>query len=96
MPGSILDNLPPSLQYLKDPALRYGVHQFVGDVDEFLSAATSDEMSELAEIAARVLSEDHYPIVLQFIKEYQITEYPDAACLYFLFGVLDYAGLKFA
>lgn len=95
MPESILDRLPVSLQYLKDPALKYGVYQFVSDIDGFLGTATSEEMAELTSVGDRVHSEKHYPMILEFIKEYPITEHPDSACLYFLFGVLDYAGIKF-
>ena len=52
-------------------------------------------MEELAAIAERVLLNDDFPRVLAFLDEYPITDTHESACLYALFGVMDYADLQF-
>jgi hypothetical protein len=91
----VLSQLPDDLSYLIAPALKYG--RFHPDVQmiQFLGRATSDELEELAMIADRVLANNHYPAVICFLDQYPIDVYQEAANLYFLFGVLDYADLHF-
>jgi hypothetical protein len=92
----VLAKLPADLAYLAAPALKYGCHQFDEEIFNFLDHATDDEMSELAAIAERVRLHGHYSIVNQWLDEFPITNFREAACLYFLFGVMDCADLDFA
>ena len=91
----ILAELPTELAYLVGPAMRYGVHRFDAQVDEFLSSASEAEMDELARLAERVRLNEHYPKVNEWLRRYKMTEYREAANLYFMFGVMDAADLKF-
>lgn len=91
----VLAQIPDHLSYLVAPALKYGRYQFDQEIFDFLEHATSDEMEELAMTAERVLINNHYPEVNRFLDQYQITVYQEAAHLYYLFGVLDYADLQF-
>jgi hypothetical protein len=93
-PGILL-KLSPDLHYLIGPALHYGKHQWDHEIFDFLDHATETEMGELAALAERVLWNDDYPRVLAFLHEHPITEAHEAACLYNLFGVMDYADLQF-
>lgn len=91
----ILAELPDELSYLVEPALEYGRFQFDEHIFSFLDSATPEQMDELASIAERVRLNDHYPAVNRFLDQYPVTDYEQASCLYFLFGVLDYADLSF-
>ena len=93
-PG-ILSQLPENLHYLISPALRFGRYQFDDEIFAFLDRATGAEMDELASVAEHVLLDDDYPRVNAFLDRYEITDFEEAACLYFLFLVLDYADLPF-
>ncbi len=93
-PG-ILNELPGELSYLVEPALEYGRFQFDEHIFNFLDTATPEQMEELASVAERVRLNDHYPAVNRFLDQYPITDHEQASCLYFLFGVLDYADLSF-
>jgi len=91
----ILEQFPDDLQYLIEPAMAYGRYQFDDDIFAFLDRAAQEQMDELASVAERVLIQDDYPRVMAFLDEHPITESEEAARLYFLFGVLDYADLEF-
>ena len=91
----VLRKLPAELAYLAAPAMKFGVHQSDDDVGEFLDNATKAEMSELAAIAKKVLQNDHYALVNEWLDTYDMTEHEEAANLYFLFGVMDWAELPF-
>ena len=93
-PGVLL-KLPDDLHYLIGPAMKYGRYQFDHHVFDFLDRATDGEMAELAAVAERVLLRDDYPRVNAFLDENEIAESEAAARLYFLFLVLDHAGLQF-
>lgn len=93
-PG-ILAQLPADLHYLIYPAMRYGRHQFDDAIFDFLAHATTDEMDELAALAERVLLNNDYPRVNSFLDDHPITDSEEAARLYFMFGVMDYAELQF-
>ena len=91
----ILSELPPELAYLAEPAMRYGVHHFDEQMDKFLKTASKKDKDELARLAERVRSNNHYPRVNAWLDQHQITDYAEAANLYFMFGLMDAAGLKF-
>lgn len=91
----ILEQLPNDLEYLIKPAMKYGRYQFDDDIFKFLDRATAEQMEELASVAERVLLQEDYPRVMAFLDEHPITESEEAARLYFLFGVLDFADLQF-
>ena len=91
----ILRKLPPQLAYLAEPAMTFGIHQFDDDIDRFLANASDAEMSALAAVAEHVRLNNHYPAVNDWLDEYEIDRYEEAANLYFLFHVMDAADLNF-
>lgn len=97
MPKDIgcLQELPPELAYLAEPAMKYGVHQFDDDIDRFLANATDAEIAELKALAERVKVNGHYPAVNDWLDEHEIDEHEEASNLYFLFGIMDAADLEF-
>ncbi|MCI0639926.1 MAG: hypothetical protein L0Y72_19305 [Gemmataceae bacterium] len=92
--NSVLTRLPTELHYLIEPVLRCGFFT-ERDAFDYLDRATPQQMEELAGIAARVLANDDYPVVMAFVDEYPLTENQESAKLYFFFGALDHAGLQF-
>ena len=93
-PG-VLENMPKHLHYLIEPVLRYACRT-EWDAFAHLDKASPKEMDALAIIAQMVLENGHCPLVMHFLKEYQITDFDECAQLYFFFGLLDHGGLKFA
>jgi hypothetical protein len=91
----ILSQLPPELAYLAEPAMRYGVYHFDNEMDAFLSSAPQAAMEELSGLAARVRSNNHFPKVNEWLDRFCMTQYAEAANLYFMFGLMDMAGLEF-
>jgi hypothetical protein len=91
----VLSTLPAELAYLAQPAMRFGIYQFEDHVGAFLSAASNEDMEELARLAERVKFNDHFTLVNDWLDRYEMTEYREAANLYFLFGVMDAADLEF-
>lgn len=91
----VLARLPADISYLAEPALKYGRYQFDDDIFEFLDHANDAESTELAALAQRVLVNSHYAAVNEFLDRHPITDHEEAACLYFLFLVMDYARLEF-
>lgn len=73
--------------------MKYGIHQFDDDVHRFLENASEDDLNALASIAERVRLEDHDDLIGRFLDEYPITDYEESANLYFLFGLIDAAGV---
>ena len=94
MPG-IMRWLPSELAYLAEPAMKYGIHHSDDEIDQFLSEATHQEMSELSLIAEKVRLTNHYPAVNAWLNKYNITEHKEAANLYFMFLLMDMAELQF-
>jgi hypothetical protein len=93
-PIGLLANLPPGLEYLIEPALKYGVHQDDVERGQFLQRIPTEDLEELACVAERYrLSEDH-DLVGEFLDKYPITDHAESANLYFLFAVMDEAGLQ--
>jgi hypothetical protein len=91
----ILSELPTELAYLAEPAMHYGVHHFDDDIDRFLRSASAAEMDELAALAEKVRLNNHYTRVNEWLNAYTMTEYEEAANLYFMFGVMDAADMQF-
>jgi hypothetical protein len=89
----VLAKLPEELDYLIDPALKYGVHQTDDDHFDFLHRATPDEMEELASVAERYRLSEHHDQVADFFDAYPITDHAESAMLYWLFGLMGVAGL---
>jgi hypothetical protein len=94
-PAGVLLNLPADMHYLIAPALRYGKYIWDDEIFDFLNQASEAEMTELAAVAERVLWNDDYQRVNAFLDEHPMTETEEAARLYYLFLVMDYADLKF-
>jgi hypothetical protein len=91
----ILSKLPTELAYLAEPAMRYGVYHFDNEMDTFLSSASKVAMEELATLAERVRLNNHYPRVNAWLNEFRMTQFEEAANLYFMFGLMDMADLRF-
>jgi hypothetical protein len=90
----VLATLPQELHYLIQPALTYGVYQFDEDIDRFLKTVSDDDLRTLYELGQTVSENGHYAAVNEFLS--QITPWsPEAANLYFLFGVMDALDVKF-
>jgi len=51
-------------------------------------------MDELRAIAARIRREGCRNRIDGFLDEYDMTEHEESACLYFLLGMIDAAGIK--
>ena len=90
----ILANLPADLEYLVDAALKYGAHQTDDQRYNFLKHASADDMEELASVAERYRLSEHHDLIGDFLDEYPITKHAESAKLYFLFGIMDEAGLR--
>jgi hypothetical protein len=88
----VLAKLPAELKYLVEPAMKYGIHQTDDQRYEFLQRATSEELEDLARVAERYRLNEHQDLVGAFLDDYPITEYPESAKLYFLFGIMGEAG----
>ncbi|MBM4068291.1 MAG: hypothetical protein FJ271_05025 [Planctomycetes bacterium] len=92
--AGVLVQLPLELHYVIEPVLRYECRS-ESDVFAVLDSATSQVLNHLAHIAERVLTNDHYPMVNQFLDKYEINDHDECTKLYFFFGLLDHAGLSF-
>lgn len=84
--------LPLTLEYLIEPALKYGVYQDDARRSTFLKHATSQELGELSQVAERYRLNEHHELVADFFDAYPITEHPDSAKLYWLFCTINDAG----
>ncbi len=91
----ILRELPPELAYLAEPAQRYGIHRFDKDIDLFLARAGDAELSELAAVAERVRLNGDFSKVNTWLDGFEIDQHEEVANLYFLFGLLEAADIKF-
>lgn len=92
--SGVLEKLPQELHYLIDPVLRYGC-RCESDAFAILDRASNQDMEYLRTIANRVLENDHFLRVLEFLKQFQMTKHDECAQLYFFFGLLHYGGLNF-
>jgi hypothetical protein len=75
--------------------MRYGIYHFDNEMDAFLSSAPRAAIEELTSLAARIRSNNHYPRVKEWLDNFRMTQYAEAANLYFMFGLMDMAGLAF-
>jgi len=92
--AGVLRLLPEHLDYLGFAALRHKLDT-EDDVFGFLERVKKSELEELAKLADRVLMRNDYPEVISFLNEYPLDKFRECAWLYFLFGLLDYADMKF-
>ena len=90
---SLYEKLPKDLKYLAAHAEEYGRHQYDEQIGEFLDRATENDMAQLAEVAERYRANDHATLLGKFLDQYPITDHDESARLYFLFGVIDAAGI---
>ena len=93
---NVFEKLPPDLQYLIGPAEKFGGYQFDDQIAEFLDRATETEMEELAAIAERFRLNGHSQEFDAFLDQFPITDHEESARLYFLFGLIDAAGIDFS
>lgn len=92
----VFPRLPTELHYLIGPAEKFGRYQFDDQIAEFLSSATESERNELVAVAERFRLNRHDHEFHAFLDQYPITDHEESACLYFLFGVMDAAGIDFS
>ncbi|MDX1964820.1 MAG: hypothetical protein SFX18_16845 [Pirellulales bacterium] len=90
----VLINLPEELHYLIAPVLGCNCRS-ENEIFAYLDQITAEQLEEHAVIAERVLWNNHYDLVNQFLDEFCMSQYPECAKLYFYFGLLDHADLKF-
>jgi hypothetical protein len=74
--------------------MKYGIHQDDVRRAKFLRRATTDELNELAHVAEHYRLSEHHDLIGDFFDAYPITEHPESANLYWLFGIMGDAGLK--
>src|SRR5688500_6049991 len=84
-------HLPKELDYLVEPAMKYGRYQFDDDVEFFLNNASETDLDDLAGVAERVRLNHHGDLIGRFLDDYPITDFAESANLYFLFGIIDAA-----
>lgn len=81
------NKLPESLRYLAGWAEVYGEYQFEGAILDFLqSRMTADERTELQELSRQYERDEE--AINRWLDEYEITEHPEAALVYFTGGLL--------
>lgn len=91
----VLTKLPDELQYLIEPAMKYGVFQSHDDIVRFFQTVTDTDREMLSSVADKIRVNGHLDSIEGFLDQYEMTQYPESAKLYFLFGILDEMGLKF-
>ena len=89
----IFSQLPDELQYLAEPADKYGRFQFDADIVKFLESASESDIETLTRIAERYEWNQHDVKFQAFLDRYPITDHKQSAQLYFLFLVIDAAGI---
>jgi hypothetical protein len=90
----ILVELPADIAYLAEPALKFRLTT-EWDSSARLGQLTNVEMQQLAALAETVRTQNDYWTVLSFLNEHPIIDYDESAYLYFLFLMMDEAGLSF-
>jgi hypothetical protein len=89
------NKLPDSLHYLIPTTDIYGHLHSEQLVEEFLLNADQPSIEQLASLAEEIRSKQHYAVVLAWLKKYPIDKHPEACKIFWLFGLLDLAGLDF-
>jgi hypothetical protein len=89
------ENVPEELRYLVPLAEEYGVHRSELDMIDFLESAREGELDQLSAAAEKCRLNSHFSLLNDWLDRHPITEHEEAARLYFLFGVMDHAGLDF-
>jgi succinate dehydrogenase flavin-adding protein (antitoxin of CptAB toxin-antitoxin module) len=83
--------LPKGLEYLAEPAARYGALQFDGSIFDFLenqmSPANRNELQELGRLMAR-----DWDVINSWLDAYPMTEHREAALVYFTVHLLALGG----
>jgi hypothetical protein len=82
--------LPEELEYLAEPAAKYGKHQFENQMDHFLENATEAEIEEIAVLAERVRFD--WDRIQRWLDEYELTKHPEAAAVHALTGIMELGG----
>lgn len=90
----VLKNLAKELEYLIEPALKFGIYQFDDDRAEFLERATAEERDILSNVAERYRQSEHHELVAAFLDDWPPDKHPESAKLFWLFAVMSDAGLK--
>jgi hypothetical protein len=90
----VLARLPADLQYLVAPAMKYGINQTDDQRQRFLRSVSEDTLDELRRVAEHYRASEHHDLVGDFFDTYPITEHKESAYLYWLFGIIDEAGIQ--
>jgi hypothetical protein len=84
--------LSEQLQYLAEPAAKYGKHQFESQMDDFLANASESEIEEIAALAERIRLSGDWVTIQQWLDEYELTDHPEAAAVHALTGIMELGG----
>jgi hypothetical protein len=87
-------NLPSELEYLREPADSFGRYSSEGEVGDFLARATPEDLELLARTAEQVRVNRHHELITQWFERNPFDTHYEAWLVYWLFGVMDHAGLR--
>ncbi|MBX9681477.1 MAG: hypothetical protein K2X38_22200 [Gemmataceae bacterium] len=93
--AGVLTHLPEELHFLIEPALKYGFHRSDSEREKKKKRLTENDLEILAATAERYRLAAPHGEVDDFFDRYSIGKFPEAAKLYWLFGLMDELGLKF-
>ncbi|MBX9681475.1 MAG: hypothetical protein K2X38_22190 [Gemmataceae bacterium] len=92
----VLVHLPQELHFLIEPALKYGFHRSDSEREKRKRRLTEEDLDVLAATAERYRLSDLHDEIGDFFDKFSISEYSEAAKLYWLFGLMDELGLQFS
>jgi len=85
------DKLPNLLQYLREPACKYGIYWLATDRERLLDEMNDEETVELFEIAQRVRSSEDQELIEQWFDTHphNTAKHPEATLVYLFLEFLD-------
>jgi hypothetical protein len=88
------DHLPKELEYLREPATTYGKYTSEQQVLAFLDQARPEDLDALARTAERIRLNDHNELINEWFDRFPFDKHQESWLVYWLFGVMDHAGLQ--
>lgn len=82
------DRLPRELQYLKEPAERWGKYQFYEQVDQLQRTIKPEERAELQALAERLRTSKDWWRAMEWSSGQSWVDHPEAALLHWLLELL--------
>lgn len=90
------EDMPVALEYLLPFASRYGSHfRTEEQITAFIHDASAEQVAELRDLASTVRRQQHYPVVIGWLKVASWENNSSAGDIYFLFGLMDAIDCKF-